>query len=179
MLKKLAAVCAAASALFVLSASEASAGINDFGGQWVNQNSDTDDVTRVSVQRTRTGLRVNVFGRCHPTDCDWGAVNATAFASRADSINGSKSPARTTRKRAIHHPLRRRRSAFKNNRVITGLEAPRHIQTAYRHRVTQGPGCPRGKMVGATGFEPATPSPPDWNVAKNTEEKLRADTGLK
>ncbi|MBK8542123.1 MAG: hypothetical protein IPL62_00285 [Caulobacteraceae bacterium] len=83
MLKNFAAICAAASALFVLSASEAHAGINDFGGQWVNQSSDTDDVTRVSVQRTRTGLRVNVFGRCHPSDCDWGAVNATAFASRA------------------------------------------------------------------------------------------------
>lgn len=83
MLKNFAAICAAASALFVLGATEAHAGINDFGGQWVNQSSDTDDVSRVSVQRTRTGLRVNVFGRCHPADCDWGAVDATAFASRA------------------------------------------------------------------------------------------------
>jgi len=37
MFKNFAAICAAASALFVLSASEAHAGINDFGGQWVNQ----------------------------------------------------------------------------------------------------------------------------------------------
>ena len=83
MLKKLAAVCAAASALFVLGATQANAAVNDFVGQWTNQDSNTADVTRVTVTRTGANLRVNVFGSCHPTDCDWGAVNATAFAATA------------------------------------------------------------------------------------------------
>ena len=83
MLKKLAAVCAAASALFVLGATQANAAVNDFVGQWTNQDSNTSDVTRVTVTRTGANLRVNVFGSCHPTDCDWGAVNATAFAATA------------------------------------------------------------------------------------------------
>jgi hypothetical protein len=83
MLKKLAAICAAASALFVLGAGAAHAAVNDFVGQWTNQDSNTSDVTRVAVTRTGGALRVNVFGSCSPTDCDWGIVNATAFAATA------------------------------------------------------------------------------------------------
>jgi hypothetical protein len=83
MLKNLAAFCAAASALCVLGEAEAQAAVNDFVGQWTNQDSSTDDVTRVTVTRTGAILRINVFGSCHPTDCDWGIVNATAFAATA------------------------------------------------------------------------------------------------
>lgn len=83
MLKNLAAICAAASALFVLGATEASAAVDDFVGQWTNQNSSTTDVTRVTVTSTGANLRINVFGSCQPSDCDWGAVNATAFAATA------------------------------------------------------------------------------------------------
>lgn len=83
MLKNLAAFCAVASALFVLGASPAHAAVNDFVGQWTNQDTNTNDVTRVTVTRTGANLRINVFGSCSPTDCDWGAVNATAFAATA------------------------------------------------------------------------------------------------
>lgn len=83
MLKKLAAVCAAASAFIVLGAGAAHAAVNDFVGQWTNQDTSTNDITRVTVTRTGGTLRLNVFGRCSPSDCDWGAVNATAFASTA------------------------------------------------------------------------------------------------
>ncbi|MEQ1491385.1 MAG: hypothetical protein ABL932_12635, partial [Terricaulis sp.] len=83
MLKKLAAVCAAASAFIVLGAGAAQAAVNDFVGQWTNQDTSSSDVTRVTVTRTGGTLRLNVFGRCSPTDCDWGAINATAFASTA------------------------------------------------------------------------------------------------
>jgi hypothetical protein len=83
MLKNLAAFCAAASALFVLGATPAHAAVNDFLGQWRNQNTSTSDVTRVTVTRTGGTLRLNVFGSCTPTDCDWGLVNATAFAATA------------------------------------------------------------------------------------------------
>jgi len=83
MLKKLAAICAAASALFVLGAAPAHAAVNDFLGQWRNQNTSTNDVTRVTVTQTGGTLRLRVFGSCTPTDCDWGIVNATAFAASA------------------------------------------------------------------------------------------------
>lgn len=83
MLKRIAAIFAAASALFVLGASPAHAAVNDFLGQWRNQNTSTNDVTRVTVTQSGGTLRVNVFGSCTPTDCDWGVVNATAFAATA------------------------------------------------------------------------------------------------
>jgi len=83
MFNRLAAACAAATALLVLGAAPAFAGVNDFVGQWTNQNADTDGVTRVAITRSGATLRFNVFGRCHPTDCDWGTANATAFAPSA------------------------------------------------------------------------------------------------
>jgi hypothetical protein len=83
MLKKLAAVCAAATALFVLSAAPAHASVGDFLGQWTNTDAAADGVTRVAVSRTGAALRLRVFGRCHPTDCDWGQANAVAFAPGA------------------------------------------------------------------------------------------------
>lgn len=83
MLTKLVAACAAATAFFALSAAPASAAINDFVGQWTNTDAAASGVTRVTVTRTGATLRFNVFGRCHPTDCDWGAVNAPAFAPTA------------------------------------------------------------------------------------------------
>jgi hypothetical protein len=40
-------------------------------GTWANDNSATQSVTRVLVDATGTG-HVTAFGRCYPTECDWG-----------------------------------------------------------------------------------------------------------
>src|SRR5262245_9546505 len=82
MFKPIAVACAAAAAMLAF-ATPASAGVDDFNGQWVNQDSASSGVTRVSVTRGRGGVRVHVFGRCHPSDCDWDEANATPFASSA------------------------------------------------------------------------------------------------
>lgn len=83
MLKRLVAACAAATTLLVLGAAPAFAGVNDFVGEWTNQDADSSGVTRVNVTRSGAILRFNVFGSCHPSDCNWGTANANAFAASA------------------------------------------------------------------------------------------------
>lgn len=80
MLRKLAVICAAATALIAFGAAPAAANVDDFVGQWTNQNADSSGVTRVSIQRRPAGARIRVYGRCHPTDCDWGEIDAVPFA---------------------------------------------------------------------------------------------------
>lgn len=41
-------------------------------GTWLNTNSQTSNITRVVVTQEDQDLYIQVFGRCHPTDCDWG-----------------------------------------------------------------------------------------------------------
>jgi len=47
-----------------------------FLGHWVNVDPATSNITRVIVEPTGGwDVKVRAFGACHPTDCDWGAVN--------------------------------------------------------------------------------------------------------
>jgi len=64
-------------------------------GQWVSVNSATRGLTRADItvgccDQVQNGVpvcsppdSVRLFGRCHPTDCDWGAVTG-----RLQSANG-------------------------------------------------------------------------------------------
>lgn len=52
-----------------------------YPGTWDNADSQTRGVTRLVVAGTGTDLKLQVFGKCHPTDCDWGVVDAVAHSS--------------------------------------------------------------------------------------------------
>lgn len=67
-------------------AGAASADVSDFVGNWVNTDSDTSGVTRMVVTPAGPNrVRVQVFGQCHPTDCDWGQVVAHSYFDNAGS----------------------------------------------------------------------------------------------
>lgn len=67
-------------------AGAASADVSDFVGNWVNQDSDTSGVTRMVVTQSGPNrVRVRVFGQCHPSDCDWGEVQAHSYFDAASS----------------------------------------------------------------------------------------------
>ena len=57
---------------------------DDFLGYWVNDNVNTPGITRIAIKIEGEEFIVTAFGRCSPTDCDWG--NATT--SESDSIDG-------------------------------------------------------------------------------------------
>ncbi len=62
------------------------AGVSDFLGNWTNTDPNTSDVTRVVVTASGGGqVTVRVFGQCHPTDCDWGAVSGHGYAEAVNS----------------------------------------------------------------------------------------------
>jgi hypothetical protein len=69
--------------------------VTDQHGSWRNVDAGTRSVTRVRVNNLCSDLRlcdtngvctsnggyfVRVFGKCHPTDCDWGEVKATPMS---------------------------------------------------------------------------------------------------
>jgi hypothetical protein len=46
----------------------------DLAGEWVTMNPQTRGITRIVVSRGESGWVAQTFGRCHPSDCDWGPV---------------------------------------------------------------------------------------------------------
>ena len=56
------------------------AGLPFFSGSWKNVDGETRGLTTLSVRSAGQGVWVHAWERCHPTDCDWGEVTATAFA---------------------------------------------------------------------------------------------------
>jgi hypothetical protein len=77
--------------------------VEKFVGRWINENSDTSGITRVNIDSRLNKVIVHMWGKCHPSDCDWGTVST----SRADSddkvlsIKWSKSFAVTDQKISI------------------------------------------------------------------------------
>jgi hypothetical protein len=60
--------------------------VSDFLGNWINADGGANGIARVVVTRAGTsGVNVQVFGRCHPTDCDWGVRPGLAYSEAADS----------------------------------------------------------------------------------------------
>jgi hypothetical protein len=59
--------------------SGASAQLDQFSGYWKNVDPNTDGVTTLEIGVSGTDVTVHAWGKCHPTDCDWGV----AYPSRA------------------------------------------------------------------------------------------------
>ena len=62
------------------------ADVGSFVGDWVNVDPATSGITRVVV--TNTGgdnINVQVWGRCHPTDCDWGTQPGRGYYDNVSS----------------------------------------------------------------------------------------------
>jgi hypothetical protein len=71
----------AALLLAMLMVSNASASMAQFSGKWVNADPATGGITKLTVTVTGPNAKVHAWGSCTPTDCDWGEVKATAFAT--------------------------------------------------------------------------------------------------
>ena len=75
---------ASLAALFIggLVTTKVKADPEDFVGTWVNTNSDTGGITRLVINSSGgNDLTIQVFGRCHPTDCDWGSADLVTYGS--------------------------------------------------------------------------------------------------
>lgn len=48
---------------------------NSIDGTWTNDNKNTRSITKIII--SGNGTKVQVFGKCHPKDCDWGIKKLT------------------------------------------------------------------------------------------------------
>src|SRR5215510_2246830 len=76
---------ALAALTFFAFATPASADIGQLVGTWQNVNSHDRGVIRFVVHHVGNAVRVQVFGNCTPTPCDWGTVNAAVFGTGVQS----------------------------------------------------------------------------------------------
>ena len=53
-------------------------------GEWKNIDPNTGGITKVIVTIENNELAINAFGKCHPTDCEWGKVKAHEIAAGVD-----------------------------------------------------------------------------------------------
>ena len=62
-------------------ATAASAQVDRFSGYWNNVDPETRGITALEIAVTGTTVSVQAWGKCHPTDCDWGIASpAYAYA---------------------------------------------------------------------------------------------------
>lgn len=47
--------------------------VERFVGRWENENPDTSGITRVRIDSRLNKIIINMWGSCHPNDCDWGS----------------------------------------------------------------------------------------------------------
>jgi len=74
-----------ASLLLLISLSTCTASLAQFAGDWSNVDPNTGGITKLSIAISGASANVHAWGKCHPTDCDWGSVNAFAFAPDVSS----------------------------------------------------------------------------------------------
>ena len=58
-----------------------SANINQFAGKWVNEDPGTRGLTSLQIEVRGRRLRIQAWGKCHPTDCAWGYAQGTVHAA--------------------------------------------------------------------------------------------------
>ena len=47
---------------------------DQFQGAWINVNPETRNISSITVKKEDTTWIIQAWAKCHPEDCDWGAV---------------------------------------------------------------------------------------------------------
>ena len=84
---------ATACLLLLISLSTCTASLAQFAGDWSNVDSNTGGITTLNIGISGNSAQVHAWGKCHPTDCDWGTVSAFAFAPDVSSDLASQAQA--------------------------------------------------------------------------------------
>ena len=61
------------------------AGLNEFSGKWKNVDPNTRGITTLDIKVRGKDVSVRAWGKCHPTDCDWGTVKGIAYGTSVSS----------------------------------------------------------------------------------------------
>lgn len=66
--------------VFLLCHSIGLAALNQFVGDWKNTDPNTRGITTLVIDGNANNLTMRAWGKCLPQDCDWGTVDAYAYA---------------------------------------------------------------------------------------------------
>ncbi len=64
---------------FLLLLSTVHAGLGDFSGTWKNTDPNTRGITTLKITLNGTQAQLQTWGKCEPSDCDWGTVEAYPY----------------------------------------------------------------------------------------------------
>ena len=56
-----------------------------YAGAWANTDPETRGITRLNIRVDGPNLFVKAWGKCHPTDCEWPEVPATAYSENVST----------------------------------------------------------------------------------------------
>jgi hypothetical protein len=70
--------------------------INQFAGKWVNDDPNTRGLTNLQIDVRGRRLRIQAWGKCHPTDCAWGYAVGTVHAASVEANPVENAEAITT-----------------------------------------------------------------------------------
>ncbi|MEH1934507.1 MAG: hypothetical protein V7L14_12470 [Nostoc sp.] len=88
MLKRSLSIIAASGILTTALISPALAVPADFIGTWVNKDANTPNITRLVITSgSGNKLNIQVFGKCHPSDCDWGTAPLLTYGINVQDTN--------------------------------------------------------------------------------------------
>jgi hypothetical protein len=59
--------------------------LNQFIGSFRNVNSSTSGITKIEITGNGANVRVQVWGQCSPSDCDWGIEDGFAYGDNVSS----------------------------------------------------------------------------------------------
>lgn len=67
--------------------------LNNFNGTFFNENGATKGISKIKFNVSGNSVKVQAFGSCTPTDCDWGKVQGTAFSQNISTPASSNTEA--------------------------------------------------------------------------------------
>ena len=73
-------------ALMVIWNNEISPINSDLEGLWVNENTETPGITKCKIRYEDNRFHVQIWGKCHPTDCDWGESASNEIHRETDKL---------------------------------------------------------------------------------------------
>jgi hypothetical protein len=100
--------------LYFIAVSFCFADLNQYLGNWKNVDTNTQGITRIELTKSGGKIFVHAWGKCHPEDCDWGAVEAFAYAQSVSE------------------------SMINNTRVVTAVYSTNFSQTVLVVRLMSG-----------------------------------------
>lgn len=74
----------------LLAAASATAQNDPFLGNWANVDANTGGLTRLSITANQAGPAVHGFGKCQPSDCDWGTTPLALLGYSAADNNPTR-----------------------------------------------------------------------------------------